>query len=59
MQTCFDCGHKKEKDKDQKVREWTCPVYGTHHERDFSAESIKKWRRVQLKYLSSDRFEGK
>jgi len=34
--TCFDCGHVLE-DLPLSVREWTCPVCGTKHDRDLNA----------------------
>ena len=33
---CPNCGHKDGK-KALSIREWTCPICGTHHERDINA----------------------
>ncbi|WP_342080524.1 IS200/IS605 family element RNA-guided endonuclease TnpB [Enterococcus faecium] len=37
-QICSECGHKDGK-KSLEIREWTCPVCHTHHDRDINASN--------------------
>ena len=36
-QLCNNCGYKNPLLKDVRIREWTCPVCGIHHDRDINA----------------------
>lgn len=54
--TCNICGYVK-KDLTLKIREWTCPNCGTHHDRDLNAAiNIKE---IGLETLSTERGDVK
>ena len=47
-QVCHICGHRYPKTKDLSVREWTCPVCGTHHDRDVNAAMNIKQKALSM-----------
>ena len=47
-QACHICGHRYPKTKDLSVREWTCPVCGTHHDRDVNAAMNIKQKALSM-----------
>ena len=50
-QTCHVCNYKNSSVKDLRIRGWTCPQCGTHHDRDVNAAiNIRKFG---LKSLSA------
>lgn len=40
--TCSNCGHVLSEKLPTSVREWTCPICGTHHDRDVNAAKNNK-----------------
>ena len=52
-QACHICGHRYPKTKDLSVREWTCPVCGTHHDRDVNAAINIKQKALSMPAASA------
>ena len=47
-QLCSSCGYKNSKIKDLSIRNWTCPICHSHHDRDFNASLniLKEGQRI-------------
>ena len=50
-QRCHVCGYLNPITKDLKVREWECPVCGTHHDRDHNASVNLKAEALRIALL--------
>ena len=58
-QLCNNCGYKNPLLKDVRIREWTCPVCGVHHDRDINAgiNIDKEGNRLFSKLKSKQKIE--
>lgn len=48
-QTCSVCGAKNKRTKNLRVREWTCPECGAHHDRDVNAAKNIRNEAIRIK----------
>lgn len=47
-QLCSCCGYQNKDVKSLRVRKWTCPECGSHHDRDFNASTNLKQEAMRI-----------